>query len=210
VTVRNGSLVSFQLIALLVGFLATNGAYADWVPDPNMQPMLPPYCRYTQLYRERVPGGDNPQEIERWNNVMGARNFWHMHHYCWGLENTHRALFRPLTKQERDHQLRLSIAEFEYVIRHVRPDFALLPEILTKKGENLLRLGNAPEAIPALVRAIESKTDYWPPYAALSDYYKEIGKIEEAREWLQKGLAASPGAPVLQKRLRELSGSAAR
>jgi tetratricopeptide (TPR) repeat protein len=210
--VLNGSLLSVQLIALVVSFLATNGACAQQAKaDLKMWAMLPPYCRYTHLgVVEGMPGAKNPQQIERWKLVMGAQNFRHIHHYCQGLQSTNRALFGRLAKQHRDFELRNSIIEFDYVILRVTPDFVLLPEILTKKGENLMRLGRAPEAMPALFRAIERKADYWPPYAVLSDYYKEIGKIEEAREWLQKGLAASPEATALQKRLRELSHSAAR
>ena len=42
------------------------------------------------------------------------------------------------------------------------------PEIFTKKGENLLRLDKTTQGIAELQRAIEMKSDYWPP-RALSD-----------------------------------------
>ena len=127
-----------------------------------------------------------------------------MHHYCWGLEDMNRALYFSTSKQDREHQLNQAVSEFDYVIARVAPDFALLPEILTRRGENLLRLGNGPRAMLDLNRAIELKPDHWPPYAALSDYYKTLGDVRSAREWAEKGLSAAPGTKALQRRLAEL------
>jgi Flp pilus assembly protein TadD len=79
--------------------------------------------------------------------------------------------------------------------------------MLTKRGENLLRLGNGPRGLLDLTRAIELKPDHWPPYAALSDYYKALGNFDSAREWAEKGLSAAPGTKALQRRLAELEQS---
>ena len=202
-------LVLCQLLSPVMAALATS-AYAQWVWDPKMQPMLPTYCRNAQVYREHVPGGNNPKEIEYWNNAMGASNFLHMHHYCQAIEHIHRAQFQRSTVPERNWQLHRSLVEFDYVLERVKPDFVLLPEILTKKGESLARLDRAPEAVRAFMQAINLKPEYWPPYAALSDLYRDTGQIAEARAWLEKGLAAAPTATALQSRLRELSRSATR
>jgi tetratricopeptide (TPR) repeat protein len=150
-----------------------------------------------------VPGGGNAADIERWQKVMG-NGFIHIHHYCFGLHATNRALFETKSKVDQDRELRRSLTEFDYVIARVDSKFPLLPEILTKKGENLFRLERGPEAIATLVRAIEIRSDYWPPYAALSDYYKKAGNVDQARDWLKKGLAASGDAKALERRLREL------
>lgn len=178
--------------------------------DPKLIAMLPPYCKHTQVYRENLPGGNDATQIERWTRVLGAQNYIHLHHYCWGLENTHRALYFSSTKQDRVHELGQSVREFDYVLARVTPDFVLLPEILTKRGENLLRLGQGPRAVMDLNRAIELKPDHWPPYAALSDYYRGLGDLGAAREWAQKGLAAAPGTKALQRRLTELDKKAGR
>jgi Flp pilus assembly protein TadD len=100
--------------------------------------------------------------------------------------------------------LRQSVVEFDYVLRNVERDFAMLPEILTRRGENQLRLGNSPEGVVDLNRAIALKPDHWPPYAALSDYHKSLGDFGAARDWAVKGLAAAPGTRALQRRLVEL------
>ena len=69
-----------------------------------------------------------------------------------------------------------------------RPISFCSPEIFTKKGENLIRLAKGPLGVIELERAIEAKPDYWPPYAALSDYYKSIGDRAKARDVLRRRL----------------------
>jgi len=171
--------------------------------DPREVAMLPRYCIHTQLFRDHVPGGNNPAEIKRWYSVMGE-TFHAMHHYCWGLMKTNRALVLVRTQQDRRYYLNDSIGEFDYVIDRAPNSFILLPEILTKKGENLIRLGKAPLGINVLTHAIELKPDYWPPYAVMSDHYKVTGDIEKAREMLEKALSFSPDAKGLKTRLMEL------
>lgn len=166
--------------------------------------MLPRYCIYTQVFRDRVPGGNDQKEIARWSSAIGP-SFNNMHHYCWGLMNTNRALLLVRDQRWREFHLKYSIAEFDYVIRSATPDFRLLPEILTKKGENLIRLDRGPDGIVELQRAVELKPDYWPPYAALSDYYKNIDDFAKAREWLEAGLSVSPNTKALMRRLAELN-----
>jgi hypothetical protein len=171
--------------------------------DSREVAMLPRYCIHTQLFRDHVPGGNNPAEIKRWYSVMGE-TFHAMHHYCWGLMKTNRALILARTQQSRRYYLNDSIGEFDYVIDRAPKSFILLPEILTKKGENLIRLGRAPLGLKELTSAIELKPDYWPPYAAMSDHYKATGDIEKAREALEQALSFSPDAKGLKTRLMEL------
>ena len=173
--------------------------------DAREVALVPRYCRYTQLFRERVPGGGNQEEIDRWYSEMGP-SYHHMHHYCWGLMKTNRALLFARTRQFREFYLEDSIREFDYVIRNVTPNFVMLPEIFTKKGENLIRLGRGPLGVLDLQRAIELKPDYWPPYAAISDYYKENHEPTKAREWLEKGLSAAPDVKALKQRMAEIDG----
>lgn len=164
---------------------------------------LPPYCKYTMFFNARVPGGDNREEMDRWKNIMGP-TFIHMHHYCYGLMATNRAIYSSPTHEARLHNLGVSITEFDYVIQRAPPDFALLPEMLTRKGESLISLDRGPEGVGVLRRAIDLKPDYWPPYAAASDYYKDHGAPAKAREWLEKGLAAAPDTRALTRRLAAL------
>lgn len=177
--------------------------------DPREVALLPPYCPHTQLFRERVPGGNDPQAIRRWQAVMGDV-FQAMHHYCWGLMHLNRAKVLARDAQTRSFHYGSAIGDFDYVIRHAPPDFALLPEILTKRGEALLGLGRSALALAEFERAIQLKPDYWPPYAQISDFYKANSDTRKAREILEAGLAHSPQAKSLRRRLNELEDQSPR
>jgi tetratricopeptide (TPR) repeat protein len=199
----------FGLAVMTVSF----GAYAaqPYEYDPKVFAFLPEWCKYTALYAPVVPknvrGPDAQGERERWNRIMGPQNFKHLHHYCRGLFLATRGVYFETDKTARDFAFSTSILEFDYVLERVEPTFPLLPEILTKKGESLARLRRN-DAIAPLHRAINLKPDYWPAYAALSDYFKDIGNLGEARQWLQKGLSAAPKAQALERRLAEIDKSA--
>jgi hypothetical protein len=171
--------------------------------DPREVAMLPRYCIHTQHFRDKVPGGNNAEEVKRWYSVMGD-TFHHMHHYCFGVMSFNRATILARDAPTRRHYLGNAILEFDYVLREAPQSFILLPEILTKKGEVLVRQGRGAVAVEQFERAAELKPDYWPPYAHLSDYYKESGDRIKARELLQKGLSFAPDARGLRRRLEAL------
>ncbi|WP_280153974.1 tetratricopeptide repeat protein [Piscinibacter sp. XHJ-5] len=186
------------------GYPASIDAY-----DPREVAMLPPYCKYTQIFREKVPGGSDPEQGQRWKAVLGP-TFEAMHHYCWGLMKTNRGVLLARNEAVRMAYLNYSIEEFDWVIQRAPEDFVLLPEVLSKKGENLIRLGRGPLGIFSLERAVQLKPDYWPPYAHMSDYYRKTGDTAKAREVLEQGLSFSPDAPALKRRLAELDTGKAR
>jgi tetratricopeptide (TPR) repeat protein len=165
--------------------------------------MLPGYCKYTQLFRAKVPGGNNQAEIDRWYAIAG-QTFHAMHHYCWGLMKTNRAMLLTRERKYRKFYLEDSIIEFEYVLRYTPEDHVLLPEFLTKKGENLIRLDRPAQGMQDLARAVEAKPDYWPAYVVMSDHYKAIGDLKKAREVLERALSFSPDAKAVTRRLTEL------
>jgi tetratricopeptide (TPR) repeat protein len=174
--------------------------------DAREVAMLPQYCVYTQDFRARIPGRNNLEEIRRWRAKMGNA-FEAMHHYCWGLMETNRAVLLTRSPQDRNFYLTSAISNFDYVIQNSPANFVLLPEILTKKGENLIRLGRGAQGVLALEQAISLKPDYWPPYAVIGDYYKESGNVAKAREVLDRGLTVAPEAKGLRRRLAELNNA---
>jgi tetratricopeptide (TPR) repeat protein len=174
--------------------------------DPREVALLPHYCAYTKVFRNFVPGGNNKAEIDRWSAVMGS-TFNAMHHYCWGLMKTNRALLLARDKKTKAYYLSAAIDDFNFVFRYASRDFVLMPEILTRKGENLILLGRGANGLTELQRAIEIKPDYWQAYAALSDYYESIGDVAKARELLQKALTFAPDEKALSRRLADLDST---
>lgn len=165
---------------------------------------VPKYCQYTLVFRDAHPNVPNKMEMfNAWKAQVGE-SFVHMHHYCAGLIKMDRGMFRARDRQSRTFWLQDAIVEYDYVIDRVPEDYVLLPEIVTKKGEALVQLERPAVAIFNFERAIELKKDYWPAYAQLSDVYLKQGDIKKARELLESGLAASPDAPGLVRRLADL------
>jgi len=174
--------------------------------EPREIYMLPVYCKYTQIYRKNLAGGNNPAEIERYTKLMGD-TFNHLHHYCWALQTSNRAVFETNNPHEQVRWLKASINDLEYVIQRAPLDFPLLPEILTKKGEVLIRLDRAGEGLLEYERAIKIKPNYWQAHAAMSDFYKQTGQLGKAREWLEKGLSVAPNAKALKERSAQLDSA---
>jgi tetratricopeptide (TPR) repeat protein len=176
--------------------------------SPLEQRGLPEYCRYTQNFRSCGPRATDKAEVDRWTRLMGP-TFNHMHHYCMGLIDINHATYIAKSREERVSYLGHSVVEFDYVIERAPPDFSLLPEILTRKGESLIGMGRGPQGVAALRGAIDVDPSYWLPYATISDYYKETGDLAKAREWLQKGLSVAPNARGLTRRVAELDSTQA-
>jgi tetratricopeptide (TPR) repeat protein len=217
-TVILRALVAVALLSSVRGVLAQDvPGYPPLNPATLLQgpydrrelALLPKYCYHTQIFRQFAPGGADQQEINRWYAALGD-TYHHLHHYCWGMMKTNRAVLLARDPKVKNFFLNDALGEFDYVIERAPSNFVLLPEILTKKAENLLLLDRGPLAVNALERAIEVKPDYWPPYAKLADHYKESGDVERARKTLQSGLAANPSASALSRRLESLGSAAGR
>jgi len=217
--IRRRILRTFLLVAGAAGLLGNASlAYPSLVPgypddyrhayDPREVAALPAYCKYTQLYRQNLPGGNDPAAIKRMYDTYGP-GFHALHHYCWAIIGTNRALYLARTQQVRAFYLKDAVQDIDFVIANSPPDFVLLPELLTAKGKNLIRLGNGTVAVGELMRAMEIKPDYWPPYAVLSDFYKETGEVAKARQILERGLSFAPESNALRKRLAALKQPAA-
>lgn len=205
---------SFALLLVLAISDAAHGqemvpGYSDdfYYLDAREVRLLPPYCVYTQYFDARYR--TNEAEKKRWVAALGP-TFIHLHHYCFALLKTNRALLLTKEKRYREFYLRDSLREFEYIIDRSPSDFVLLPEIHTKKGENLVRLGRGQFAVFEFERAIELNPEYWPPYAQLADHYKTTGATDKARDVLAKGLSRAPEAKALQRRLAELDQAVVR
>jgi len=189
----------YVLAVLLMALLAPVYVLAQIQWEAREIAQLPAYCKSNQALSKT---GD-PAEVERWKSALGDA-YKAIHHYCWAQLATNRAKLAR-TPQDRLSWLNHSIQDFEYVLNYSPRDFVLLPELLTKEGENLIEIGSASRAIPKLEMAIEVKPDYWPPYVVMSDYYKKLGDLKKAKEWLDKGLSSSPDSKTLQSRLAELN-----
>lgn len=194
-------------------FTAWPGLAADIKNDsriPTLAEMrlLPPYCPDTQIISRVYGRQQAPSKYDAHTKIyvdLYGADFWHLHHYCFGLVDVVRS-YRIFDKREREGKLKKSISEIDYVLRGIRPDSILRPELHVKRARSLILLGRGGEAVGELKKAIALKPDYSLAYASLSDYYKGNGKKELALATLEKGLAQSPTERSLLRRYESLGG----
>ena len=196
-----------SLLAALTGpAAATNND--PRIPTLAEMRLLPPYCPDTQIISRVYGRQQAPSNYDAHTKVyvdLYGADFWHLHHYCFGLVDVVRS-YRIFDKREREGKLKKSIGEFDYVLKGISPDSILRPELHVKRAQSLVMLGRGGEAVGDFKKAIALKPDYSLAYAALSDYYKETGKKELALAALEEGLAQSPTERSLLRRYESLGG----
>lgn len=195
----------------------TLGAVAPAAAQPRTQPnglnwgelaMLPEYCRdaagvvYGDRYFNRSPNAG------RWEAAMGM-DFWHVHHYCYALNNLRRASFTANPTEKR-FLLQKVRGDYLYMVNNSRPEMVLMPEILTRLGDVQNMLGDVGAAFEAYEAAMARKPDYWPAYKNSADMFLKAGVKPRGLEILQRGITANPGSVELRDAYKAAGGDMAR
>lgn len=167
--------------------------------------LLPEYCKDTQgtVWDTLGNGGPMAPETPKWVSLMGE-DFYHAHHYCYGLRNILRAQAVGESTAQGKDLLRNALGEFRYMFKNTSPMMPLKPEIYLKNGEVHLKLGNIVEAGVSFEQARRLKPDYWPAYSRWADVLLGLKQHDTARKLLEDGLQHSPGQQELVKRLTSL------
>src|SRR5688572_31366266 len=97
--------------AALLTILLTGSppAVAQIEHDPRDLALLPRFCFATSSFRPLA----RPGEEAKYTQLLG-KSVMHLHHYCWGLQHTNRALLFDKTAKDRRKSLERSIKEFNY------------------------------------------------------------------------------------------------
>jgi tetratricopeptide (TPR) repeat protein len=157
--------------------------------SPEEAAILPKYCEI-----------DSPEARMR---IYGP-TFVATHHYCWAMLAMLRAS-RAADPHERAIHLSTVLGDLSYVIDNSPKTLVLLPEIYVKRGDFMRsNKKNEAAAIKDYYQAIQMKPSYAPAYLRLSDVYKKLGNIEEAKKILKQGLVVAPNTKSLQRKLSEL------
>ena len=193
------------LISLSLGLIYTlyPGLSSGQIhPDPTASEvsLLPEYCKHTQVFKDRF---STIESYNQWQERMGP-TFSHLHHYCWGMVAIQRTNKPGVTKQDRDHWLRTSVNEIEYVLRNAESSFVLLPELLTRRGVSLSKLKQFSAAEESFRRAIESKLDYWPAHLGLAQLFVDRGDKSAARKYLEQSIPQVSDDRMLKRMLADL------
>ena len=182
----------------LVVLLACGTANAQFQVRANEMPFLPKYCEHAQTFPTRAPDG-----VAYWTARLGPA-FHHIHHYCWALSRMHRAQTMAANDPVRNGYYDSAIKDIDYFIQRAEPNFVLLPEMLTRRGEALAKLKRHVDAETTFSEAIERKPDYWPAYKGLANTYLDQSRVANARETLNLGISKSSDPRMLERMLNDL------
>ena len=175
-------------------------------PQSEMTPqemnVLPPYCRAQRFLQDEQKWPVSQAEKDKWNRILGP-GYEHLHHYCYALNSINRAQ-KSADETSRRRYFENARANIEYVQRNCARDFVLMPEFCVKRGYVLRMLGHHAVAAREFIRAMSLRPDYVPAYTALSEYYVDLGNLEEAERVLQQGLEHAPRSRLLTTKLDEL------
>jgi len=170
--------------------------------------LLPDWCIDSQQGPYGGPdyGGMNKSpRAPQWVALMGT-DFWHMHHYCRGLNDLNRLNRADLTPRERIALTDSALVEFRYVINNCKPTMPLLPEAFLRMGDVFVMRNELGNASAAFEQSRKLKPDYWPAYSRWADVLIGLKQFERARALLEEGLGHSPQQPVLLQKLRQAGG----
>ena len=207
------SITARQLTAVTVFFMAqfsVPGAQAADAKVPTMAEMrqLPPYCPHTQVisteYGRKQSAGAYDAKTKPFVDMYGS-DFWHLHHYCFGLVNVLRS-YTSGDAKSREFNLSRSIFQYDYVLKRITANSMLRPELHVKRAQSLVLMKRGGEAVGDFKKAISLKANYAPAYAYLSDYYKSSGDKNLALKTLEDGLSKVPSDRSLLKRYADLGG----
>ncbi len=130
-----------------------------------------------------------------------------MNHYCYGLYFINRANLEKPGSVDRKYYLQEAASNFEDVIKRNGDKHILAPDFHINLGQVLVMQDRRPQAASHFLKATTIRPDYPKGWLALSDFFKDMGQLNQARDALEKGLAASPNKykDYMKKRLGELT-----
>lgn len=206
-TARAARLARQLVIALLVGLGLGAPAWAQKPPNITAGEMalIPPYCPDTMGFNYGDAYTNTSPRAGYWISLMG-KSFWAVHHYCWGLIKLRRADAIGNSKEVRIGTLKNVIAEYNYVLENSTPDFVLRPEVLLRRGDAQLKLGEIGNAMESYEAAIRHKPDYWPAYVNWAEFLLSIKRNKDAQTFLERGLTQLPNEPKLRAAYKKAGG----
>jgi len=210
---RPEAMVCARRVASAAVFLFAAWGWASaswaWPMDPTQEELalLPPYCPHTlDSYGPSTPE-QHAEQRAKWESVYGEA-FIHFHHYCYSFVYSMRADRYSVPASLRQTYLGDIVREIQYVIDRTPRDHPLRPEMFTRQGTALRRLGKADEAIRLFKKASELDPTYWHAYYEMAICYLARNRKDQAREALREGLSHAPDAKALVSMLNELSDNA--
>ena len=195
------SLVRRRYPAFSAGVLAVIGllsarsslAYWDFLPTPLEWASWPQYCQaqyqwvnngYYQEYASRFP----TSVVDGWRSRMGAETFIHLHHYCASVIYLNRARVTA-ARQDKRALLQRAYDDAVYTFARADPAGLLYPTIAGTLAEIQAEQGDKAQAMETLNASIRAQPDRPQPYLLLAFAERKQGRLDQAKQTLEKATA---------------------
>jgi tetratricopeptide (TPR) repeat protein len=132
--------------------------------------------------------------------TLGDATYDNVHHFCAAMSYLSRAKVAR-TPAERKLDLRNAHNNMMYSWNRITPDMPLYAPMVITMAQIENAQGNSEEAIEYLTAAIEARPSDAQFYAALAITYRDQKQLKQARETLERGVAASEGSVELHYNL---------
>jgi tetratricopeptide (TPR) repeat protein len=177
----------FPILASAYSFEPTDLEWASW----------PEYCRaryVTTNIGEGSPWGQRYPKtmIAAQTRAIGEASFLHVHHYCAGI------VWLSRTKVEADPAHRRSYADYanteiSYTFDRIPDTSPIYPTVAVNMARARMLRGQTEDAIAAVEHAVQVQPQDPRPYIGMAVIYRDMKKLDQARDALLKGDAAVGG-----------------
>ena len=185
------------LLLLGVAFQVEAEGLLPFGPTSAEMPRMPEYCK------AKFAGPQSPA-YQMWEQRIGPK-FGGLHHYCAGVNNINRYLYR-VSDPKRGYYLSRAVPEINYSASNMPPGFVLAGDMYFNRGKAYQLMGKTAEAIGDYNRAIRSQPNHVLAYLALASLQEKSGNKGEALAVVSEGLRHAPANTALQKKYLSLGG----
>lgn len=191
---RNALLLTLMTASVA---LPTRAWSYSFIPDQLEFTSWPSYCqaRYvTTNIGSTTPfaGTLSPASIETARTSIGAQAFEHVHHYCAGVIYLRRAR-TEVDQRRRKSLLDEAFTESMYTFNRVITGSPLYATIATTMAQIEKTRGNDDNALQFLTTARSAAPTDPMTHLSLAIYYRDSGRLADARRTLEEGLKATEG-----------------
>jgi tetratricopeptide (TPR) repeat protein len=175
-------------LASAYSFEPTDLEWASW----------PEYCKARYVTTNIGEGSKLSQkypqtQVANQRRAIGEPSFLHVHHYCAGIIWLSRAKVEANAERRKSY-LEYANTEISYTFDRIPDSSPIYPTVAVNMARARLERGQPEDAIAAVQHAVETHPQDPRPYIGMAVIYRDMKKLDLARDALLKGDEAVGGA----------------
>lgn len=187
----------FGALLIVAAMLPLTGHAYTFEPTDMEWAAWPEYCRARYATTEIGKSSKwarqySPALISSERRRIGDPSFLHVHHYCAGLAWLSRSKTEPQVKL-RESKLNQANTEMSYTLERIPESSPIYPSVAVNTARVTSQLGQAEEAVTIIERAVSAHPDDPRAYIGLGVLYRDLKRLDLARDALLKGDTAVGG-----------------